>query len=363
MTRKIHPQDSVRLTLNCEAGTLSLDVNGVDQGVVFSNVPPEVHPAVCFYGCAKSVRLVELKRIYSDSDGDTSDSEDESDEEGGEGATCRGGEEKQAPPLSQRPLQQQQQQQQQQEQEQQHPEERRQAPVVSAEDSNNSDQVGTSVSPGVEPRGNAGDRSNAGKHARRSHSNLRRRKSGREEAVSSFIRGVCASSPSRGLLASLANLAQWYVPRCEEDTERDEYGATEQRSDVEEGEGDRMNRLSETVDSAHAVSRSMAGNGSYPTVFVYHLIYLVSPILACASHPSRHSSSIGFCCSAVRKLLRRGSLVNHVFPSDCLTCARYVCFISFSFQPRPLRAMAAGALPGVGSRLISRPAGISGANH
>ncbi|CAM9421469.1 unnamed protein product, partial [Sphacelaria rigidula] len=63
MTCKIHPLDSIRLTLNCEAGTLSLEVNGVDQGVVFSNVPRDVHPAVCFYGVTKSVRLVELKRI------------------------------------------------------------------------------------------------------------------------------------------------------------------------------------------------------------------------------------------------------------------------------------------------------------
>ncbi|CAN0048526.1 unnamed protein product, partial [Ectocarpus sp. 8 AP-2014] len=81
VTRKIHPLDSVRLTLNCECGTLSLEVNGVDQGVVFSNVPPEVHPAVCFYGVAKSVRLVELKRIFGEGDDDVSDSDDESDAE------------------------------------------------------------------------------------------------------------------------------------------------------------------------------------------------------------------------------------------------------------------------------------------
>ena len=285
MTRKIHPLDSVRLTLNCEAGTLSLDVNGVDQGIVFSNVPPEVHPAVCFYGSAKSVRLVELKRIYSETDGDTSDSDEESDDE--EGTTCNGDEKKEESPLSQRPWQQQEQQQ---EQQQQQPEEQLQTLPAAQFGSNNSDQIGASVSPAAEPRGIAGARSDAGSLARGSHGSLSRRKSARreQEAVSSFIRAASASSPSRGLLASLANLAQWYVPRGQEDAERVEHGATDQRSDVEEGEGDRVNRLSEAVDdSARAVSRLMPGK--------------------CAVS-NRRGSYIPLCCTAARKPLVRGSL-------------------------------------------------------
>lgn len=354
MTRKIHPLDSVRLTLNCEAGTLSLDVNGVDQGIVFSNVPAEVHPAVCFYGSAKSVRLVELKRIYSESDGDTSDSEDESDEED---TTCHGDEEKEAAPLSQRPSQQQQ------------PEEQPQTRAAAEVDSSNSNHVGASVSPAVEPRGNARARDGADKLARGSRGNLSHRRSARreEEAVSSFIRAASASSPSRGLLASLANLAQWYVPRGEEDIEREEHGATEQRSDAEEGEGDRMNRLSEPVDdSAHAVSRLMAGKcvlsnclclrvrrtwyvfwtaGYWPAHCVQAMTAFTVILVAL---------QFGFVCVATPYKTTRS------LPTVWRATA---IFVSFSFQPRRLQPTAAGALPGLGRRLMSRPAGFSGAKH
>lgn len=340
MTRKIHPLDSVRLTLNCEAGTLSLDVNGADQGVVFSNVPPEVHPAVCFYGSAKSVRLVELKRIYSESDGDTSDSEDESDEEG---ATCRGGEEKEAAPLSQRPSQQQQQQQR---------EEQPHSPVVADENSNNSNQVAVPANPAVEPRGNAVDRNNAAKLAQGSHGNLRLRKSARreEEAASSFIRAASASSPSRGLLASLANLAQWYVPQGEEDTERDEHGATEQRSDVGAGEGDRMNRLSETVDdSAHAVSRLMAGK--CPTVIGLPLsiIGCCRLVLACASKPSQLSYFLLLHCSTETYASRLPTKPRVLFR---LYGVRPLCLIPFlSFPATPASTDGGGGIAGSGESL------------
>ncbi|CAM9104396.1 unnamed protein product [Discosporangium mesarthrocarpum] len=67
-TCKIHPGDCVRFTLDCDAGTLALEVNGVDQGVVFNNVPAHVHPAVNFYGSDRSVRLVYLKQINHEVD-------------------------------------------------------------------------------------------------------------------------------------------------------------------------------------------------------------------------------------------------------------------------------------------------------
>jgi hypothetical protein len=59
----LHSGDVARFTLDCAAATLSLAVNSADQGVIFSDVPPKVHPAVLFYGSHKSVRLLYLKRL------------------------------------------------------------------------------------------------------------------------------------------------------------------------------------------------------------------------------------------------------------------------------------------------------------
>lgn len=178
VTCKIHPQDAVRMTLHCEAGTLSLEVNGVDQGVVFSNIPRDVHPAVCFYGITKSVRLVELKRVYGDSDSDVSESDDENDDESDddtsddEGSMPQGGVSNAKQPNMAR---------------------RESAtPVASNLDGEC----------GVNEKVNSSRRRKAERRAE-------------EERINAVILATTAESPSAGLLASLANFAQWYVPRTE----------------------------------------------------------------------------------------------------------------------------------------------------
>lgn len=193
MTCKIHPLDSIRLTLNCEAGTLSLEVNGVDQGVVFSNVPRDVHPAVCFYGVTKSVRLVELKRIDGDSDSDMSDNDEDSD-------SCE---------ISERPLHQANEATGLEEQTAQHlnnsrvPERGRDGTLA-----------GPSLSCGEFAMTGAGNRK--ADESLRSRRDRRRAARGEDDAVAEAIRASTASSQSTGLLAGLSNFAQWYVPRDRE---------------------------------------------------------------------------------------------------------------------------------------------------
>lgn len=233
MTRKIHPLDSVRLTLNCDAGTLSLDVNGVDQGVVFSNVPPDVHPAVCFYGIAKSVRLVELKRIYGDSDSDVSDSEGESDAESMPTPTEGAGE---TVPSLQRVLR---------------------PPTTMAlagEDLAETSEVGASAGPNQASRARSGPCIDTDKVSRGSpdEANTRRATRREEEAVASTIRAAAADAPSSGLLASLANFAQWYVPRGQDG---DQHGTTSQRSDLDEVDGHMMPQTPDSGTLAQRVRR------------------------------------------------------------------------------------------------------------
>lgn len=237
MTCKIHPLDSVRLTLNCDAGTLSLDVNGVDQGVVFSNVPPDVHPAVCFYGIAKSVRLVELKRIYGDSDSDSSDSEDESEAEGMPMPPVD--EEHEAVPMLQHI-------------------ENKLAMVAAVDQDTSSKQVDESGDSVERAGGRSDGYVDAEQMPLETHSRTRRRRAARreEEALGSRIRAATAESPSTGLLASLANFAQWYVPR-DQDNEEDRLSAPGQRVG---GEGDRMARTPSTDESlVNPVSRLFPG--------------------------------------------------------------------------------------------------------
>lgn len=247
VTRKIHPLDSVRLTLNCEAGTLSLDVNGVDQGVIFSNVPPDVHPAVCFYGVAKSVRLVELKRIYGDSDSDASDSESDSDAESA--AAQSEGTDQTGPHLeSVLPP----------------------ATVASGgEDPAAPREVGASAGPSQASPSSSGACIDPSKGSLEPPDKASKRKAGRreEEAIASTIRAAAADTPSSGLLASLANFAQWYVPRGQEG---DQNGATGQRSDLDEAAG---NRTTRTVDSGPPAPRATGvfpGNQrtSFPVLYV-----------------------------------------------------------------------------------------------
>ncbi|CAN0459254.1 unnamed protein product [Discosporangium mesarthrocarpum] len=58
-----HPGDVFRVTLDCEAGTLSYVINGErDQGVCFTGISGEVFPAVSFYGANRSVRLLSVER-------------------------------------------------------------------------------------------------------------------------------------------------------------------------------------------------------------------------------------------------------------------------------------------------------------
>ena len=229
ITRKIHPLDSVRLTLNCEAGTLSLDVNGMDQGVIFSNVPPDVHPAVCFYGVAKSVRLVELKRIYGDSDGDASDSESDSD---AESAAAQSEETDQTGPPLEGML----------------------PPTTTAsggEDAVEPD-VGVPGGPSQASPSRSGSCVDLSKQSLEPPDKASKRRAGRreEEAIASTIRAAAADTPSSGLLASLANFAQWYVPRGQEG---DQIGAIGQRSNLGEMAG---NRTTRTVDSGPPAPRA-----------------------------------------------------------------------------------------------------------
>lgn len=231
ITRKIHPLDSVRLTLNCEAGTLSLDVNGIDQGVIFSNVPPDVHPAVCFYGVAKSVRLVELKRIYGDSDSDASDSEGESDAEStaaqseGTGQTGLPLEGVLAPTT-----------------------------MASGEDPAKPSEVGASASPSQASPSRSGEGAciDPVKESQEPPGGSSKRRVGRreDEAIASTIHAAAADTPSSGLLASLANFAQWYVPRGQEGEQN---GATDQRSELDEVAG---NRATRAVDSGPPAPRA-----------------------------------------------------------------------------------------------------------
>lgn len=230
ITRKIHPLDSVRLTLSCEAGTLSLDVNGIDQGVIFSNVPPDVHPAVCFYGVAKSVRLVELKRIYGDSDSDASDSEGESDAESMVAPPEETGQA--APPLDGMLSS---------------------TTMASAgEDPAEPSEVGASAGPNQASPLRSGACIDPGEGSQDAQDKSSKWRAGRREeaAVASTIRAAAAETPSSGLLASLANFAQWYVPRGQDG---DPNGATDQRSDLDEMDGNRMTR---TVDSGSLAQRA-----------------------------------------------------------------------------------------------------------
>lgn len=203
MTCKIHPLDTVRFTLNCETGTLALEVNGVDQGVVFSNVPRDVHPAVCFYGVTKSVRLVELKRTDGHLDSDTSDGENDS----------SSGDTPIVVP---------------------NPEAEGRSSNTSRPQSVEADLVGRE---GADPA-NFDEHTDSAFHddgssmePQKMHmvreelqTRTARRKANREEEkrIAEAIHAAVDVSPSAGLLASLANLAQWYVPRHQEVCDEDE---------------------------------------------------------------------------------------------------------------------------------------------
>lgn len=207
MTCKIHPLDSVRLTLNCEAGTLALEVNGVDQGIVFSNIPRDVYPAVCFYGVTKSVRLVELRRTDSELDSDMSDEDDGNPGDMEGGASEEGTPLASAVPGTQSVVQE-------------------ETKLDSTHASNFDASQDTSF----------GDDRNEGSVGHE----LREtplREVARERTLSVDFPGYTEEYPSAGLLASLANLAQWYIPRDQD--ERMEEGVVPRQANNRMGSGER----------------------------------------------------------------------------------------------------------------------------
>lgn len=54
--------DIARFELDCDAGTVRLLVNSVDQGIVFSGLQGlEIFPVVCTYGDRRSVKFLKLE--------------------------------------------------------------------------------------------------------------------------------------------------------------------------------------------------------------------------------------------------------------------------------------------------------------
>lgn len=205
----------------------------MDQGVVFSNVPPDVHPAVCFYGIAKSVRLVELKRIYGDSDSDVSDSDGESDAESAPAPFERAGE---TVPSLRRAIR---------------------PPTMTAlagEDVAEASEVDASSGSNEGSRARNGSCTDTDEVSRRSpnEASTRRAERREEEEIASTIRAAAADAPSAGLLASLANFAQWYVPRGQDG---DQHGTSNQWSDLDGVDGNTMTQTSDSGTLAQRAGR------------------------------------------------------------------------------------------------------------
>ena len=65
-TSRVHPGDTVTLTLHARLGTLALKINNKDYGVIFTNLPLSLHFCVLFYNSQppqRSVRLLSCTRI------------------------------------------------------------------------------------------------------------------------------------------------------------------------------------------------------------------------------------------------------------------------------------------------------------
>lgn len=59
---KFHPGDTLRFELDCEAGEVTLAINGADQGVVFRGLAGRtVFPAACTYSDGRAVRFTKLE--------------------------------------------------------------------------------------------------------------------------------------------------------------------------------------------------------------------------------------------------------------------------------------------------------------
>jgi len=59
---KVHPGDVVRFELDMDVGNCRAFVNGVDQGVVYTDLLGlEVFPAVCFYSSGRTISLVKVE--------------------------------------------------------------------------------------------------------------------------------------------------------------------------------------------------------------------------------------------------------------------------------------------------------------
>ena len=68
---KIHPNDTVRFELDCEAGEISCWVNGNEQGVVFKGLQGKtVFPAACTYSENRGVKITKLEAWGQSSGGE-----------------------------------------------------------------------------------------------------------------------------------------------------------------------------------------------------------------------------------------------------------------------------------------------------
>ncbi|CAM9393614.1 unnamed protein product, partial [Discosporangium mesarthrocarpum] len=57
----VHQGDIVRIELDLTEGTLSYSLNGVDEGVAFTNMSGEIYPCVCTYRTGVQVRLLKVE--------------------------------------------------------------------------------------------------------------------------------------------------------------------------------------------------------------------------------------------------------------------------------------------------------------
>lgn len=206
----------------------------MDQGVVFSNVPSDVHPAVCFYGLTKTVRLVELKRIDGESDSEVSDSDDESDVCG----TTQHAEQVHEPLPLKNPAG-----------------HHFYTPGAWERGHAGKNQAVTRVG----PASTSGIPTMTGVEGRKQLKCLqtrrvRRTAARRENDMAAAIQASVASSQSAGLLASLANFAQWHVPRNQGEPSREEQDTTEKQADGARAEEDQASWIASRQGNADFTS-------------------------------------------------------------------------------------------------------------
>ncbi len=58
LIKPLNKEHTIKCTLNCEEHTLSMEINGVDKGVVFRDLPYTfIYPAICFYGDGRTAMI------------------------------------------------------------------------------------------------------------------------------------------------------------------------------------------------------------------------------------------------------------------------------------------------------------------